>query len=998
MTTLTRGWAAGLAAALTVTAAGAGGPGGERAGAKEMLRRAGIRSGVCVVLGLAKADEPSLVVDLAKGREMKVYFQTPSASAALAVRQAARKAGLLGRGVFVDRGSWERIHLADNLAGAIWVAPAAREKVTRAELLRVLHPEGKALVGSEVIAKPFPSGIDAWSQPFHGPDNNPQSADQVARAPYLTQFLGQPTFSPMPEVTVAAGGRVFKAFGHIAHRANQNAVLNTLMGINGYNGAILWRRSLREGFCIHRNTMIATPEVLYLGDDESCKLLDTRTGELKGRIVVPDGLGDGKVFKWMSLAGRGEGKPVLYALVGGAEVRPKTVRSRAPGLGHWPWGMWEGHDFRDPKTSFEFGRTFLGVDPRTKKVLWDHTEKAYVDGRGVCMRNARVYYYCPGKFLACLDGTSGKVLWKNSDTDLLGAIGRTGRAQNPVQGYATTSYLKCDDKYVYFAGPQRPNLVIAAAKDGKLVWQRRNGNLHLVLREDGFYAIGPGGAKLAYDTWRVLARMPNRRACTRATGSVDSVFYRAAEGTMWINTADNTARHIASMRPPCQDGVVIANGMLYWGPWMCGCPLSLYGHVGLAPAGDFNFRPGADDSRLETPENAPKAVRELPVRPGDWPCWMGDNQRRCVTPVAMPRKIKPRWTAAPPGAGRATAPVTAGGLAFVGYENGMLQALDGETGQVRWQAYTAGPIYVAPAIAEGRLYAGSADGRVWAFEAATGRRLWTFRAAPAERWIPVFGKLISTWPVAGGVVVRGGVVYAAAGIANYDGTHVYALDAASGKRIWYNDTSGTLSAKARSGISLQGELSIDGDELRFPAGSVYATARYDLKTGKCLNWRAKRIASRAATAYYAYYPDYGQFTPLEHDFPDGRTLSYQVLYEGSRQAALAMFAPSKPGAAKPAGNWRLRRRGRPQARRKTVWLLPSARNLNAFIVAPNMLIAAGQRGQQASLSAISLEDGSLIWDRKLPARPAKGGLACDHEGRILLSLRDGRTLCLAQSR
>ena len=51
---------------------------------------------------------------------------------------------------------------------------------------------------------------------------------------------------------------------------------------------------------------------------------------------------------------------------------------------------------------------------------------------------------------------------------------------------------------------------------------------------------------------------------------------------------------------------------------------------------------------------------------------------------------------------------------------------------------------------------GSADGRVYAFEAATGRRLWSFLAAPANRWITVYGKLMSTWPVAGGVVVDKG--------------------------------------------------------------------------------------------------------------------------------------------------------------------------------------------------------------------------------------------------
>ena len=96
----------------------------------------------------------------------------------------------------------------------------------------------------------------------------------------------------------------------------------------------------------------------------------------------------------------------------------------------------------------------------------------------------------------------------------------------------------------------------------------------------------------------------------------------------------------------------------------------------------------------------------------------------------------------------------------------------------------------------------------------------TFRAAPAHRWIPVYGKLISTWPVAGGVVVQDGVVYAAAGIAHYDGTHVYALDAASGQLEWYNDSSGVTSEKANHGVSLQGSLYVQAGEPKLAVADV----------------------------------------------------------------------------------------------------------------------------------------------------------------------------------
>ncbi len=65
-------------------------------------------------------------------------------------------------------------------------------------------------------------------------------------------------------------------------------------------------------------------------------------------------------------------------------------------------------------------------------------------------------------------------------------------------------------------------------------------------------------------------------------------------------TETNTAQHIAPMRPPCQDGVLVSNGHLYWGPWMCGCQLSLYGNIGLAPRAELPTGPEIFSDSLVT--------------------------------------------------------------------------------------------------------------------------------------------------------------------------------------------------------------------------------------------------------------------------------------------------------------------------------------------------------------------------------------------------------------
>lgn len=976
--------------------------------AKVVLNRIGIHRGICVVVGLPEGKGATPIIDLARASELIVYFQSAAPGEVLAVRKAAEAAGLLGTRVFADCGAPGSIQLADNLAGAVWVAAKANDAFGENELLRVLHPQGRAILGDKTVVKPFPEGIDSWSHPYHGPDNNPQSTDRVARWPYLTQFLAEPMFVPMPEISVAARGKVFRAFGHIAHKANQNQWLNTLVCINGFNGTILWKRPLHEGFMIHRNTMIATPETLYLADDQSCKMIDPDTGKVRAEIVIPEGIADGAVWKWMALE-----DGVLYALIGGPETKAPTQRSQTPGLGHWPWGMWPGHDYKDPKTNFGFGRTFVAVDPKTRKVLWSHSEKEYLDSRGVCMKGGRIYFYAPEKLLGCLGVKKREVLWRTSAPDLLRAIGPNGRAQLWVTGYSTTTYIKCNDKYVFFAGPQRSRLVVVSAKDGKLLWQKEGGNYQLVLRDDGFYAAGPlqrpdrptktggPGFKLAYETGKVLAPLPvpGRRACTRATGSIDSIFFRAPGGTVRIDTATGRAQHIAPMRPPCHDGVIISDGLLYWGPWMCGCQLSLYGHIGLAPAGEFNFHPGLDSSRLRPGQGDTASVEPLEVEPGDWPCYLGDNRRTATAKASVPRNPTRRWTYVPESPAMPTAPVAVGNWVFVADRAGVVRAL-GADGKLRWKAYTGGAIYFPPAVYEGRLYVGSADGRVYALEATTGRKLWSFRVAPAEQRIAVYGKLISRWPVAGGVVAHRGLVYAAAGITHYDGTHVVALDAVTGKVRWYNDSSGTLSAKAHSGVSLQGSLFVEDGELRFVGGGVHKIARYDLATGKCLNAPHDAVNSQYHSAFYAYYPQYGKYLSLNHTFPDGRTLVYDASYEGSRHSKLSLMAPLPPGASKPSKSASRRgyaRRGQPRA--KFLWVEPSGRRFNSFVVTGDVLLTAGQTGagddRHTFLALVRTADGKDVWYRKLPVAAVKGGTAIDRSGRIVVSLENGQVLCFA---
>jgi outer membrane protein assembly factor BamB len=946
--------------------------------AAETLRKIGVRKGICALVGTGEA----AALELAKASELLVYVQLEDEGKVEALRRSAEAAGLLGKRVWVEKGAG-RIHLSDGMADAVVGG-------NRDEALRVLRPGGKAVLGAEVVVKTAPEGVDEWSHPYHGPDNNPQSKDQAAKGPYLTQFMSEPWYSAMPQFSVFSGGRIFKIFGERTSTQAHWEGLNTLFALSAYNGTMLWRRKLPETFMFHRNTLIATPDALYLGDDTSCKVFDPETGEVREEIKAPEGISDGPVWKWMALE-----NGVLYAMVGEKEPTvEKVLGNRFRGAG-WPW--WKIDDYR-----FGFGRTIFAMDLKSKKVLWHYRDELPLDSRATCMAAGRLFIYSDRKFLGALDPKDGKLLWKNSDADLMAAIGEHDPAQFAYKGFASSAYAKCTDKAVYFAGPTRRRVVAASAENGKLLWQREEGNYQLVLRPEAVYALGGArgegpSLKLHPITGEVIEKFGLRVACTRATANSESIFVRGGRGGSTavydIRSAQTKADLISPMRPACQDGVVIANGRFYWGPWICRCDTTQIGVISLAPAGEFDKAARAVEAeRLESAAAGPVAAIEVTEK--DWAVYRKDNGRGGRSPVAVPGDVAEQWTFTPANANVATAAVAAAGWVFLAGSDGVVRALDGGTGKLRWSATTGGWVKFAPALAEGRLYAGSGDGWVYCFEAATGRRLWRFRAAPAERTIPVYGSLFSTWPVGSGVLVHEGVAYAAAGMANYDGTHVYALDAATGKVRWENATSGHLpAAQPDSGAGVQGNLLLHDGALFMPGGNLINVAKYELADGKF---------SRYGT------PDRGNVLGKDLYVIDGqvRTTGYPLYWRqlDSHHVTLARFPAPDGMHYAVTGNLVGLAEPKPNAQNQVVfkWSRPAFQEYAAVAFAPNAIVVAGidfkgegpaQQGT-GGLEAIDPKDGKTLWRKALPGLPVMFGVTIDRDGRILVALQDGRVVAL----
>jgi hypothetical protein len=585
--------------------------------------------------------------------------------------------------------------------------------------------------------------------------------------------------------------------------------------------------------------------------------------------------------------------------------------------------------------------------------------------------------------------------------------------------WRTACYLKCSEEALYFSGPQVGKLLAVSAMDGRVLWENPYDNFQLILREDGLYGIsGPWDTRASklFDplTGEILAEMEiGRRACSRPSGTKDAIFFRARGGSVRLDTASRNPQWVSPMRAQCQDGVTIANGLLYWWPSVCDCNLSLYGITCLGAAGDFDYYPEATaESRLEKGGGDPNPAGEAQaVTSADWPTLRANNQRTAASRVEIPEKSRLLWTFTPRNSHAPTAPTAAGGLVYLGGSDGIVRALDAATGTLSWSACTGGGIRMPPTLWEGRAFVGSGDGWAYAFDARNGRKLWRFRAAPEIRMIPVYGRLSSTWPVASGVLIEDGIAYLAAGIVNYDGTYVFALDARTGGIVWQNNASGHLDRAARTGVSVQGHLLLHDGKLHLAGGCAVSPAVYDLEDGKCLNSpeqlaECEARCSRGSELYLVGdkviacgEPFYAH--PEHQVFDDDVFHKLLVATSGDRDVTLVndtmLSCFPRIGRARlnqcvadrEDQSWFSYNWGSFEIPGLAHLWTRNCRGTEAIAVCANAVVIARKK----EVIALGLEDGEILWVQWLPAPPVRFGMAVDRDGRTVVALEDGRVQC-----
>ena len=199
------------------------------------------------------------------------------------------------------------------------------------------------------------------------------------------------------------------------------------------------------------------------------------------------------------------------------------------------------------------------------------------------------------------------------------------------------------------------------------------------------------------------------------------------------------------------------------------------------------------------------------------------------------------WTYHAAGAVKAS-PTLADGVLYFGDYSGHVQAISEQTGRRLWVSASEGALlgsgtfYSTAAVVYGRVYLGNTDGRIYAYDASSGRLDWAVQTGAYVYSSPA----VTTAPGLGPTIYLG----------SYNGTF-YALNARSGRVAWKYNTHGRIS----------GSATIVGNVVYFADLGEHRTYGLGISTGRVV-----------------FEKDSGAFDPVISDGQDIYLTGYDALF------------------------------------------------------------------------------------------------------------------------
>ncbi|MBD3242397.1 MAG: PQQ-binding-like beta-propeller repeat protein [Chitinivibrionales bacterium] len=672
-----------------------------------------------------------------------------------------------------------------------------------------------------IIGKSEREGIDIWTHRFHGPDNNPSSSDTVVQFPFLLQYRQKPYNNGRYGSVVTSNGRLFVAFNDEGGRPRRRI----LRAYRMYNGQMLWKRDLTgvwpdnpEVYPLSYSFMFTKGEHLYMMQGGSVLKLNGETGEQEGEITFAT---DSREVRWTANVG-----DIIYALVG---------------------------DPANDTSGYIFGTTVEARDINSGALTWSHDENGLIDNREIGISSGRCVYYVKGVRVVARDATSGTQLWENASVvSSLDDQFNDGALVFCVGGH---DGMLLSPNAVYLCTAEDNTFVSLDASDGSLRYStsrasNANRAQHKVLVNGTVMAKNIETHDFVDDaTGQDVSASYSGYGLGGGCGPMSTTTrYLFGQAGGLVEQLDPLIKFPGrDLKVDCSTPTVFSNGFTISAPSGCGCPNLHRGLIAVTPAGGFQFDRQADPAaRLETGPALGSVSSTLTPGANDWWTHRANNDRTGGVAVNVSYAPRLRWTYTPaltyqtaldstlgnaerPEEGQTPA-VTVGDYVFFGGTDGFVRCV--RDGVQQWVYPTGGRIQIAPTVANGCVFVGSADGYAYCLDAADGDLVWRFRAAPAERRINLYGHLSSTWPVITGVLVHDGKAYFGAGVLDEYGTHVYCVNASTGALVWQNNAGGTFyNQDGRRGFTPSGAMTIFDGKLWVRAHAC-RDGVFDLTTGE----------------------------------------------------------------------------------------------------------------------------------------------------------------------
>ncbi|MBN1418605.1 MAG: PQQ-binding-like beta-propeller repeat protein [Planctomycetes bacterium] len=937
-------------------------------------------------------------------------------------RAHIRERGLYGP-VSIATFDGKRLPYADDLVNLL-VAEDLGD-VPAAEAMRVLAPGGVLCVKRgdrwERTVKARPPETDEWTHFLHDASGNAVSRDRVVGPPRCVRWIAEPRHTrshehvPSIEALVSAGGRIF----YIADEGPVSSVIESprwnLVARDAYNGLLLWKRPFGPWYP-HLFNWGGTPEPLQrrlvaigdrvfatLGLHAPVSALDARTG---ATIAVFEPTRGAEEILWhkgiLLVATRAVTDERL------AEIRKleRLAEQGDPAL--------RTRDTTQPLTGrfraveSEAGRSILAVDANTGRVLWkkEGAEVSGLKATSLCADGGRVFFQ-KGKDVRCLDLATGRERWSvpagplrvAGDGALVCADGRTVTALSAKDGGSLwtrpSTLIDIRDAFLIrgslWLGGFRPFRGSGSASKRGPVW-----GPYFAVQQDlatgkPLASIEPENPGHHHRCWRNKA---TERFILGGRRGVEFIDLEAGE-VLWHNW----------VRGVCRYGVMPANGLLYAPPHACGCYIAakLTGFWALAHGRDAD--PPSDSTAGAVLERGPAYSEAVESRGGeeDWPTYRHDAGRSGATRSPVPAGLRERWKTQIGGA--LTGPTVAEGRVFIAsVERHEIAAIDAESGRPLWRFTSGARVDSPPTIEKGRAIFGCRDGDVYCLRAADGALAWRLRAAGDARRIVACGRIESASPVHGSILIRDGEAWFAAGRSSYldGGIALCRVRPDTGRiisktPIWSPDPETGRQPAQYGPAHMPGELPdilagdarhvylrdtvFDAEGRRQESGDPHLLALTGFLDDSWPHRSYWIFGLRCSLATGCSGRDKGIVSGRLLVFDDSTVYGYgRAKVHWSNQledGPYRLFAAKTEDAT-------------------TRWATPLPIRVRAMVLAGDLVFAAGpadEEGGEALLVAVSARDGAVRARHRLDAAPVFDGMAAA-EGRLYISLEDGRLVCL----